>query len=455
MIATGYLQIETYIEHAMVLPNCMVRIFSDKDGYLNYEDFFMTDSMGKTIIIPLYVGADQSSGHEIECPYEIYHVEIRDTGYQTQVVKGIVVYAEEVSYMPVIMAKTDSLSEETITLLKESSSSCSLSALTFDSKLEIPLLPDRVIVSDGTQKNEIPFLHYLKNCMSSFVDPCWSSEIVKAFCMMLTSVILKQLTYHENLQVYEIKRASLPYQAHRNIYMKIDRLVDDVFGYYVICNNNDIDRIRTIFKYPHRMQSYIARGYSVHTILQKIFGKEVVIQRLEHAHSLISPFTQIQIHDAGPIVTSVQEKLQRIKAYYPKLEDCACSGTYDAHTQAAVRSFQQYFHLKVDGILGKRTYYKISFLDEWLYTRKGNGASMNPLVNNHNHKKIIEHYQKQLQHISMYYHEIPSLTIDGIYGQKTFHAVLAFQQMLSIPANGNVDAMTKKLLQQMDDELFP
>ena len=50
--------------------------------------------------------------------------------------------------------------------------------------------------------------------------------------------------------------------------------------------------------------------------------------------------------------------------------------------------------------------------------------------------------QQQLNAIAKVYSSIPSLSVDGVYGQRTAAAVRAFQQIFDLPANGIVDLPT-------------
>ena len=50
--------------------------------------------------------------------------------------------------------------------------------------------------------------------------------------------------------------------------------------------------------------------------------------------------------------------------------------------------------------------------------------------------------QEQLQRISQAYPAIPSITADGIYGNRTKEAVAKFQSVFGLPATGVVDYPT-------------
>ncbi len=65
----------------------------------------------------------------------------------------------------------------------------------------------------------------------------------------------------------------------------------------------------------------------------------------------------------------------------------------------------------------------------------------------------IRSIQKQLYLISGHYKEIPRVYADGIFSKKTRQAILMLQRMLGIKESGKADADTRKLIQQLYQEL--
>ena len=59
-------------------------------------------------------------------------------------------------------------------------------------------------------------------------------------------------------------------------------------------------------------------------------------------------------------MTIIQRQLKRIRQDYPAIPDLAVDGIFGRGTEAAVRKFQSVFNLTSDGIVGKRTWYRLS-----------------------------------------------------------------------------------------------
>lgn len=442
-IATGYLQIETYIAEQMLpLANVMVRIFKDQQGELIYEDYFMTNHLGKTIMIPLYTPKDAASNHR----KENYHIEVRCTGYEVQEIINIPIYASEISYLPIWMipciSKHDK-EDRNIDYIKQSSIMDSLRP-PIHNKLTMERMPSDILIENDTKQSfTLPFSYYLKNCASSILDPRWPREAIKIFIMMLTNKIFAKVEHDAPTKTYRIDVHENSFVWHRNIFNRISEITDDILGMYISSEDSFC-----LYENASSIIQYASQGYSTNTILSNICDHQVHIQRLENEHSLCSPFATIGVDSKVDVIKQLQEQLSAISQVYPVITNVKVNGKYDALTQSAIRVFQNLFHLKADGIVGKRTFYKISYIYHKILS--------NPQVNNQNGAalpKDIKDVQKKLQHISLHYKAIPSMNITGELDNHTIQAITVFQRMLGITADGILNQQTWKLIKQMDKEL--
>ena len=64
----------------------------------------------------------------------------------------------------------------------------------------------------------------------------------------------------------------------------------------------------------------------------------------------------------GTNVRILQKQLSRISKDYPSFGKPSVTGTFDEATESSVKKFQKQFGLTADGIVGKATWYKISYI---------------------------------------------------------------------------------------------
>jgi peptidoglycan hydrolase-like protein with peptidoglycan-binding domain len=71
-----------------------------------------------------------------------------------------------------------------------------------------------------------------------------------------------------------------------------------------------------------------------------------------------------------------------------------------------------------------------------------------------NTSETIKQLQEKLQILSRAYNEIPFVTAEGVFGDDTQNAVMAFQRIFDLPVTGNVDAPTWYKIFQMYNRLI-
>ncbi len=71
-----------------------------------------------------------------------------------------------------------------------------------------------------------------------------------------------------------------------------------------------------------------------------------------------------------------------------------------------------------------------------------------------NTSETIKQLQEKLQILSRAYNEIPFVTAEGVFGDDTQNAVMAFQRIFDLPVTGNVDAPTWYKIFQMYNMLI-
>ncbi len=96
-------------DQAIAVGNAIVRVYKDLNNEIVFEDYLITDDEGKTEVLQLEAPARSLSLNENNRtrPYEIYSVEIMLAGYQTQIIQGVQIFADELSVLPISMVPTD------------------------------------------------------------------------------------------------------------------------------------------------------------------------------------------------------------------------------------------------------------------------------------------------------------------------------------------------------------
>lgn len=122
----------------------------------------------------------------------------------------------------------------------------------------------------------------------------------------------------------------------------------------------------------------------------------------------------------GQDVIAVQNKLKQWGYYKGSID-----GVYGSNTYNAVLRFQRKNGLKADGVVGRQTKKALGISD-------GKRATYN---------KDIETAQRKLKQWGYY-----GGGVDGIYGSKTYDAVIRFQRKNGLKADGIIGPATKKAL---------
>ncbi len=153
-------------------------------------------------------------------------------------------------------------------------------------------------------------------------------------------------------------------------------------------------------------------------------------------------------------IREVQHYLRRISRDNENIPLVIPSGIYDRRTEEAIRKFQREYGLPVTGRVDRETWdmlFKVYLETEEYYTEL---ISIIPLVNAD--RKLTEGergfdiyiLQAMLNTIFSRYANIPLLSIDGVYGEKTADAVRHFQQIVGEEQTGEVDYRTWNRLAQ-------
>ena len=156
---------------------------------------------------------------------------------------------------------------------------------------------------------------------------------------------------------------------------------------------------------------------------------------------------------SGDYIKTLQYYLNIVAYFYPQIPNINVDGYFGPKTKEAVIAFQEMFGLVPEGMVGRDTWkalsnaYKTSINSipeeykseaEIVYP----GYVLSEGITNDDVRRL----QTFLEKISQAYPSIPSVTVDGVFGEKTKEAVSAIQRMYGIPVSGVAGPVTWGLI---------
>ena len=198
-------------------------------------------------------------------------------------------------------------------------------------------------------------------------------------------------------------------------------------------------------------------GRSALQILRYYYGSDIEIVRTSNIQSIPQsyPGSPLRQGDSGTAVFTLQRQLNRITKDYPFLGKLTVDGVFGSRMAATVRAFQKQFNLTADGMVGRQTWYKISYIyvsvkDLAELTSEGetssgtlsDGTWGGTTLRTGSTGSAVEQLQFWLNTLAQYESAIPSVTVDGVFGSGTAAAVRAFQRKYGLTVDGVVGRTT-------------
>lgn len=460
---------------------------SVSDRYYNY--YLTTDESGNTGFIRLEapdVGMSENPNNT-QTPYSVVDVYVTADGFFPVRIRNVQVFGETQSVLPVALIPKSAdyinssrgVTEYTV----PQNQLLSIDAHNMQgpgvSQTE-PLvsrdiyIPQTVTVHLGTpasnaQNVTVPFNEYIKNVASSEIYPTWPEESLKANIYAIISLTLNRFfTEWYRSQGYDFDITSTTsydqsFVPGRNIYENISRIVDEIFDTYVT-REGYVNPLFTTFCDGRTVScnglsqwgtvSLAQQGNNALQILRYYYGDDVNLTTTDDIRSaeLSYPGTPLRLGSSGDDVLRVQGYLTRIRENYPAIPVIpTLDGEFGFSTDAAVRAFQEIFDLAVDGVVGKSTWYRISYI--YSSVRKlaeviGEGESdvfgeqvPTVTVSVGDTGDYVLLLQKLLNYISVFYPTVPSVGEDSIFGERTADSVRSFQRTFGMSITGVVTPM--------------
>lgn len=304
------------------------------------------------------------------------------------------------------------------------------------------------------------------------VRPAWPEQALRANIHCQISLALNRVWtewYPSKGYTFNITNSTSydQYYVHgRTVFDVMVRLTDDIFNTYIrktgtvnpfyaeYCDGKTVTC-------PGLKQwgtvTLANQGKSALEILKYYYGNNIEIVRTNNIASIPRsyPGSPLRQGDTGPNVFTLQRQLNRITKDYPFFGLLTVDGIFGPAMTATVKAFQKQFGLTADGVVGRQTWYKISYIyvsvkDLAELTSEGetssgtlsDGTWGGVVLRQGSTGSSVEQLQFWLNTLSQYDSSIPSVMVDGIYGSGTTAAVRVFQRKYGLDVDGIVGQQT-------------
>ena len=482
---TGTLRIQTFAARQSA-PVEGVTVAVQGDGFTLHR---ITDATGSVADIPIEAPACALSLDEDNTtrPYAIVSLTAAKPGYRTVRIEGIQIFAGQVTLaQPQMLPDTEEgrdIPNAPIiipphALFAGSGGSGPQPRENCTPRvLEQVIIPKNITVHLGkpaaaARNVTVSFRDYIANVASSEVYPTWPEQALRANIHCQISLALNRIYtewYPSKGYTFNITNSTSydQYYVHgRTVFDVMVRITDDIFNTYLrkrgtvnpyyseYCDGKSVTC-------PGLKQwgtvTLANQGRTALQILKYYYGNDIEIVRTNNIQSIPQsyPGSPIRQGDSGTAVFTLQRQLNRITKDYPFLGKLTVDGVFGSRMAATVRAFQKQFNLTADGMVGRQTWYKISYIyvsvkDLAELTSEGevssgtlsDGTWGGTVLRTGSTGSAVEQLQFWLNTLAQYESSIPSLTVDGVYGTGTANAVRAFQRKYGLTVDGVVGRAT-------------
>lgn len=486
-MAIGYLIIQARTAHdALPLSGVQIRIMDDQENSI-YQ--LTTDESGNTEKISLEtLGRSLSLDPNFSgTPFISYNVLALADGFNSVHIVGIPILEDETAIQPIEFVPMREMQRTpTVTEIQIGAPAVSMTGeryqegpFTESRVLRQVVIPNPITVHLGSPgvsaaNVQVSFPDYVKNVVSSEVYPTWPDASLRANIYAVITFALNRIYtewYRSRGYSFDITSSTAYDQSFiygRNIYESISLIVDEIFNEYVrrqgqtapyftsFCNGTTatcagLSQWGTV--------TLANQGYSPLQILRSYYPRDVEIAETNIITGVVSsyPGTPLKTGSTGLDVQTIQTYLQRIRRNYPAIPAITDeTGVFGESTRAAVAKFQSIFNLTPDGIVGKATWNKLSYLytsvtrlaeldSEGTSLGIGTVPPSSVLRLGSSGQDVIT-LQYLLNVAAEFNSAIPAPAQDGIFGRATQQSVAAFQSAAGLTPDGVVGPLTWQAL---------
>jgi len=188
----------------------------------------------------------------------------------------------------------------------------------------------------------------------------------------------------------------------------------------------------------------IKQIYNAVKKVSELYSEGITISEVERIFSKV-----IRRGDRGNEVKTIQYYLAFIGFFNDRLSEIAVDGIFGPATENAVKAFQREYGLTVDGIVGRGTWYRLqdayySILNSLPDEYRSYSSLLYPgyTITTGASGNVVTQLQKFINTIAANNRSVPSVTVDGIYGERTKASVQAIQRLSGLDETGAVGPLT-------------
>ncbi len=330
-------------------------------------------------------------------PYSEYTIYISAPGFETVEVNGAEIFSGETAIQDISLIPADTAEPDSAELFvipdhtlwgdyppKIAESEIKTVEETGEIVLSRVVIPEYVVVHDGPPSDPgaknyyVRYRDYIKNVASSEIYSTWPEATIQANVLAIQSFTLNRVytEWYRN-KGYEFTITTSTAYDHkwipnRNIFESISVVVDEIFSNFLsrpnvqqpiltqYCDGKNVSCPNWMSQWGSK--SLGDQGYTAIEILRNYYGDSIYINETEEISGVPSsyPGTPLRQGSTGDKVRQMQRQLNVIAGAYPLIPKIAEDGIFGPRTEEAVKTFQKIFNLTQDGIVGFRTWYKIS-----------------------------------------------------------------------------------------------
>ena len=485
-MATGILRIQAFAaRQSAPVEGVTVNIVGD-----GFTAARMTDAEGNAADVTLTApdcALSLEEDNTTRLPYAVCSLTASKAGYRTVRIQGIQVFAGQVTLaQPEMIPETEEdrdVEDPPIIIPPHPLFAGGGGSGRAPADPCAPRVLDRVIIpknitvhlgkpAASARNVTVSFRRYIANVASSEVYPTWPESALRANIHCQISLALNRIYtewYPSRGYSFNITNSTSydQYYVHgRTVFDVMVRLTDDIFNTYLrktgtvnpyyseYCDGKSVTC-------PGLKQwgtvTLAKQGKTPLQILKYYYGSDIEIVRTNNIQAIPQsyPGSPLRQGDSGTAVFTLQRQLNRIAKDYPFLGKLTVDGVFGPRMVSTVKTFQRQFNLTADGVVGRQTWYKISYIyvsvkDLAELTSEGetssgtlsDGSWGGTALRTGSTGSAVEQVQFWLNTLAQYESAIPSLAVDGSYGAATASAVRAFQRRYGLTVDGVVGRET-------------
>lgn len=421
-------------------------------------------------------------------PYAVYRLTASLEGWRTQTIDGVQIFdgqtaVARLEFLPNDVAlasvrQADVSIPEHPLFIGGGSSAPAPQGEPLDARvLNEVVIPRTITVHLGAPTSSarnvtVSFQDYIANVASSEVYPTWPEEALRANILAQISLALNRIyTEWYPSRGYSFNITGSPgydqaYVDGRTVFDVMERLTAELFSTFVRRSGfaepyfTEYCDGKTVTCAGMKQWGTVDRaneGKNALQILRYYYGSSIELATSSNLTAIPEsyPGTPLRLGSTGTAVSVLQKQLSRIAKDYPGFGKPDITGTFDTATENSVKAFQKYFSLTADGVVGRSTWYKISYIyvsvkDLAELTSEGEefdavisaGAWPGVVLRRGSTGTAVEQVQFWLSGLAEFDSSIPSIAVDGNFGAGTERAVIAFQKSAGLTADGIVGRLT-------------